>query len=212
MRVTLPKMETRYHSSLSKLTTPMAKVALNSSLRSLSGAIDNWVFRQVNDRTVISRQHKGPAPQPSPAQLLQRQRFKRAQEYAVTVLSDPCQRRAYEAIGAERKRRPDKILESDFLTPPVVDLIELSGYKGRAGNLIRVLASDDVEVVSVKVALRDAQGTVVEEGPAAKIHGVWVYSVTTHAPEPASLAIEATAMDRPGNTTARTARPGQPSN
>jgi hypothetical protein len=177
----------------------MAKVAFNSSLRGLSGAIDNWVFRQVNDQTVISPRHKGPARAPSPAQIAQRDRFRRAQEYARKILADPCHRRVYDALAAGAKRRAAKLLESDFLTPPVVEAIELYGYSGRPGDVIRVIATDDVEVVSVNVALRDAD-EILEEGPAARVHGVWVYPATTAAPVDRPLTIEAVATDRPGNS------------
>ena len=126
--------------------------------------------------------------------------------YAKRVLADPLQRELYQQLGAARKQPPNALLISNFLHPPTVDRIELVGYRGQPGDPIKVLATDDIEVVSVTVAIRAAGGAPVETGPATKVHGVWVYTATTRAPEGRSLVIEATATDRPGNKATQTAR------
>lgn len=99
--------------------------------------------RQDRHLNPVSGARRG---RPPPAQVAQRERFRLAQEYARNVLAEPCQRRVYAALAERVKRHPAKLLESDFLTPPVVELIELSGYVGRTGGTIRVIATDDIAV------------------------------------------------------------------
>src|SRR5581483_8258437 len=96
--------------------------------------------------------------------------------------------------------RADKLVAADFLNPPVVEEIDASEYEGQPGGLIRVIATDDVEVVSVGVAIRTASGVLVEDGSATKLHGVWRYVATGAAPAGAPLVITATAKDRPGHS------------
>jgi hypothetical protein len=179
----------------------MAKVDLNPSFHSVSGALGAFVYRKVRGQTIMTARPKrdGKKRKPSAAQIAQRKRFAAAGDYVRKVLADPWQRRVYEALGRERNRRADKLVASDFLTPPVVDEIELSGYRGRAGDLIRVLATDDIEVVSVQVTIDTAKGARVEAGPATKVHGVWRYTTTAAAPAGEPLVITATAKDRPGH-------------
>jgi len=88
---------------------------------------------------------------------------------------------------------------SDYLTPPEVRRIDLSGYRGQPGDFVRVIAVDDVEVVSVGVSIQSANGTVLEQGAARKIHGVWRYTATQAMPVDETMNITATAVDRPGN-------------
>lgn len=61
----------------------------------------------------------------------------------------------------------------DFLKPPVVEAVNLTGCLGRVGDLTRVNASDDFEVVAVAVMIRDAADAVLEQGPAALVAGLW---------------------------------------
>jgi hypothetical protein len=180
----------------------MAKVTLHPAIQRLSGATGGLVFRHINDKTVASRRAAPGSNTPSPAQSAQRERFRQAAAYARNVLADTCQKRVYAALARERGRRVDKLVESDFLTPPWIEAIEPADYRGRAGAAIRVLAFDDVEVVAVSVAILTAEDRLLEEGAAEKVHGVWVYRTTTDAPAGAALTVTATARDRPGNRSA----------
>ena len=78
----------------------MAKVTLNAALAGLSGTSGNLVFRRVGDQTIAARRPEAGAKAPSPSQLAQRERFRRAGEYAQQVLADPWQRKAYERLAA----------------------------------------------------------------------------------------------------------------
>jgi hypothetical protein len=66
-------------------------------------------------------------------------------------------------------------------------------------------ASDDFEVVQVKVALRDAEGGTVFAGEASLKQTQWYFNVPPAPAGAKSVAqIEVTAFDRPGNATTRT--------
>ena len=177
----------------------MAKVTLNPVVGGISGKSGGFVYRQVDGETIVSQKADAKSRRPTAAQKSQRERFSGAMAYAKRVLSDPCQLEAYQALGRQLNRRADKLVTSDFLTPPVVDRIDVSGYQGQAGGKIRVLATDDVEVVSVEVAIQAAGDVAVERGAATKVHGVWCYTATKSAPTGLALTITATAKDRPGN-------------
>lgn len=177
----------------------MAKVSLNAITSRMTGKVGDLVFRTYGGQTFAQLMPKVKKRKPSSAQKKRQLLFRNAQAYAAKILADPLQRKLYQELGLARKQPPNALLISNFLTPPTVDQIEASGYKGRPGNTIKVLASDDIEVVSVKVAIRDHVGALLEEGSAQKDHGVWFYTVTTTVPQGQAVTIEATATDRPGH-------------
>jgi hypothetical protein len=181
------------------------KATLHPTIKAASGLLDDLVYRQVGDQVVIQGRARRLPGAPTAGQLASRERFSAAVVYAQIVLEDPLQREAYTALGKQRKRRPDKLLTSDFLTPPAVDRIDLKAYRGRVGDVIGILATDDIEVVSVHVELQTATGEILEQGAAQCLHGVWRYTATTAAPIGAAVKVIATAQDRPGNRATGTA-------
>ena len=55
-------------------------------------------------------------------------------------------------------------------------------------------------MTKVSVAITNSDGTVLEQGEALPVDGLWwSYTSTTVVAEPASARIVATAEDRPGN-------------
>ena len=177
----------------------MAKAKLNGALDSLTGKVDGWVYRRMRGQTVVASAPEPTRNPPSKALRKVRLRFAAAQEYAKAVLKDPCQREAYDHLAKALNRRADKIIAGDFLNPPVVHRIDLTQYRGRPGDSIAVIATDDVEVVSVEVVLTTAAGTVLERGPAAKTHGVWRYTASIAIPPGEHVTITAVARDRPAH-------------
>lgn len=175
----------------------MAKVELNSSLSQLHGKVDQWVYRERDGKTQVFPYQKQ-EDSPTPAQSGNRQRFRAAHAYAKSVLADPLKSIRYRKLAAERGCPPNAILVGNFLTPPVVEHVDLSAYHGVAGDMIRVLAADAIEVVSVTVAVRDADAALLETGPATKDHDLWAYRCTTSPADPASTLIEITAQNRAG--------------
>jgi hypothetical protein len=174
----------------------MAKVKLNETLGSLKGKIDGWVYRQQHGQTIVTRYRAPRATKQSAAQKQTRVRFQAAQAYAAEVLADPLQRLVYQKLGADRKRPPNALLVSNFLTPPVIEKIEASTYEGRAGGIIKIVAFDPIEVTAVTVAIRGSDGAQIESGDAEHEHGVWSYRTTANALAATTLQIEVTARNR----------------
>jgi hypothetical protein len=177
----------------------MAKTNLNSALKGISGGIDNWVYRSVGGRMVISRRPTGSRPA-TPGQLAVRERFRLATEYAKATAADPVLRALHEPIAKEKGVALFVLLMTDFLRPPIVNNVDLAGYQGRVGDLIRIRASDYAAVTAVSVAIRAEDLTVLEEGAAVLQFGTWVYTATTAQAPGVPVTITATAVDRPGNT------------
>lgn len=197
--------EPKYHAtdnfSFPDTNTPaMAKVDPASLLNHTTGRIGDLVVRQRGQQTLVQLRSRQPDQQnPSADQGVQRDRFKQAAQYAAKMLADPLVQEHYRQLGTQRRTPPNALLISNFLTPPSVDKVDTSAYHGRAGDLVRVLATDDIEVVSVSVTIRNAAGETIESGAAQKDHGVWSYTATLTVPGRQGLVIEAVARDRPAN-------------
>ncbi len=176
----------------------MADSQLNSALHSISGAIDQWVYRQFRGRTIISRRPDA-IRDPTAGQLAVRERFRLAAKYATETAGNPVLVAQYEAIASKRKVPVREVMMTDYLRPPVVESVSLADFHGEVGHPIVVSATDDVGVMSVSIAIRDADQTVLEEGPATLLGGAWVYAATVAHPTDTPVTITATAVDRPGN-------------
>lgn len=183
----------------------MAKVRLNPVVQQVRGRVGDLVFRRHRNQTVVGQKADLAGREPTPSQAAQRERFRTAVRYGQTVLADPAKKDLYQAEAQSRKLGILALCVADFLNPPQIDQIDLSAYTGQAGQVIRVIATDDVEVVGVQVRITDANGALVEEGQAvSQGGGSWIYTTTAQAPAGQAINVTATATDRPGNQTART--------
>jgi hypothetical protein len=75
-------------------------------------------------------------------------------------------------------------VSADVIHPPEIHSIDISKYTGRAGELIRITAGDDVYVASVGVLIVTDDGILVESGSAIlsdKNPYVWTYRTTKTA-------------------------------
>ena len=183
----------------------MAKVKLNPVMEKMSGRIGDLVFRRYEGEVVVARKADTSGRIPSANQLSQQERFRLAAVYAKAVLGDATQRVLYETAAKEKRKPAFALAVGDFLKAPTVDAIDLSAYTGPAGDKIIIRASDDIEVVSVTVAIRISEGGVLEQGAAVFEQGSWRYTAqTTQDLGSGLLAIDVTAVDRPGNKTVKT--------
>ena len=182
----------------------MATVTLNPILESLSGKIGDLVCRQHGDGVVVARMPAGERHW-TPEQLAHQNRFRLAAVYGRTALADAATKALYEAKARERGGPVFALTIADFFHEPAVDEIDLSAYTGQAGEKISIRAHDDFELVGVAVAIRKADGTVLEQGPAvARNDSVWGYTASTTLPPGQTVSIEVTATDRPGHKTVKT--------
>ncbi|RYU82147.1 hypothetical protein [Hymenobacter persicinus] len=181
----------------------MAKVRNNLLLQGLSGTLGKQLtFRQVGNDTIVSMAPAKSEKPRSPRQLARQALFAEANCYARAQAANP----ATQARFAGRPHKPHgglhTMLVADFLCPPTVQALDLTGYSGEPGQLLYVTATDNYGVAGVHVSLTDATGRAVEEGPAAPGPDVtqWCYCTTTRVPVLSGLRITATATDYPGHT------------
>jgi hypothetical protein len=181
----------------------MAIAIFPAGFGSISGRIGNLVFRKHGDRTIVSHVPVQRHRELTDAQLAHRRRFREANVYSRSALANPAVRAFYADLAGKRSSNPHAVAVGDFLRPPVIHDIALSLYQGHPEDEIIVHATDDSEVVSVTVTIKDVVGKVVERGPARERCEAWVYDATVRAPIGQPLTIEVTAMDRPGNAVTR---------
>jgi hypothetical protein len=182
----------------------MAKVKLSSVLTRVRGKMGDVVFRKYNDEVVMARVPDLSGVTPTDKQVAHRQRFKLASLYGKTVLADPQKKAVYEATAKAKGVPVFALTVADFLNAPAVDEIDLSAYTGKAGETIRITASDDFEVTGVAVAIHDTNGAVLEQGAATAVDGAWNYLTTTSLPTGHQVSIEVSVTDRPGHKGSRT--------
>ena len=176
------------------------KIELNHMFRRIHGLMDDVVYRRSRNG-IISGIKPAQTDRPlTAAQLRVQDRFTEAASYATAVLADPVLAAPYLAAARAENDRPVRtIIMADYLNPPVVREIDLARYSGRVGDPILIKASDDFELVTVKVRIKNAAGNIVEEGLATKGATRWIYSGRVIVPTDQNLLIEAEAADRAGN-------------
>ena len=106
--------------------------------------------------------------------------------------------------AAQREGRQGfHLAKADFRLPPRIGDVDLSGYGGNAGDLIRVVATDDFEVKEVLVVLWRLSGELIEQGAAVLEQGTWSYRTQTEVPAGETVTVETIAVDYPGHTASK---------
>lgn len=180
----------------------MAKVSYNPVVKRIQGQIGDLVFKRLQDRNLVARKPDLAGREPTPGQAAHRDRFRQATRYAKSVWTDPVRKAAYQALTPSRKLHVFQLCVADYLNPPEIHATDLSAYTGGVNQPIRIVARDDVEVVSVRVRITGPGETLIEEGEAVRqAEDAWVYTTTAMAPAGQVLTVTVTATDRPGNQT-----------
>jgi hypothetical protein len=184
----------------------MAKVKLNPTFERIQGKIGDLVYRRYEGEEVVGRMPDRTGIVPTANQLAQMEKFRLAALYGKAVLADPDTRTIYEDAAKGKGVPLFALTVGDFLNAPAVDEIDLSAYTGKADEVIKVRASDDVEVKGVSVTIRAQGGAVLEEGPAVWSPNIasWTYTTTTNLVQGNPVTIEVSATDRPGHKTTKT--------
>jgi hypothetical protein len=178
--------------------------AVFNPLVELRGKIGNLSIAKYGDKYRVRRL---PTREDRPATAAQepvRLRFAAATRYARSVLSQPELKAIYARAAQLTGRRAYDLAKADFLNSPKVVDIDLSGYIGQPSGVIRVIAEDDFEVISVRVRILEMDGSVIEEGQATPTRSgggmkssEWSYLSTESVPQGEAVVIELTAADRP---------------
>lgn len=184
----------------------MAKVKNNIVMHGLSGMLGKQVVvrRQKNGEYVLSAAPHHTEHEPTDVEKAHRERFRQAILYAKGAKDTP----EYQQVAGSRNQSTFNVAVADFMHPPEIQDVDLSAYKGAAGEAISITAVDDVMVKRVGVLIATDDGTFVEKGPAVRSSSnpnQWLYTTTAAAPT-SSLTIVVDAADLAGQVVEQTKR------
>lgn len=181
----------------------MAESKNNIVTHGLSGKVgDLLVFSQRNGKTIVSKAPKERTGELSDKQEVQKLKFQRAVLYAKAVMNNPDKKQMYETMSDDSKGiSAYNVAVADLLNAPKIQEINLSAYTGNPGDTIRIIATDDFEVLLVTVKIENADGSLVEEGNAVSNGAEWIYTATVLNSDLSGDKITITASDRPVNMT-----------
>jgi hypothetical protein len=181
----------------------MANVKLNALVDGVSGKVGkNIVLRQRGGRTLL-----GTKPEASlivsDKQKAQRQQFAQASRFAKGILlNDEAKKEYAELAKTDEFLTPYSAAVADFLNNPEITLVDITGYTGKAGDKIIARTGDDFKIISMKVSLQQADGSVIESGDAVS-NGAsrleWGYTAIQNVAALTGLKVVITAQDRPGH-------------
>lgn len=178
----------------------MAHVTLNPILEGLRGKVGDLVFKRYGNGTIISRTPTMTG-EPTEAQLASQARFSEAAMFGKMIMADPDSKEFYEDVAREKGMPLFALTVADFYNAPSVNEVDLSHYTGAVGDVIDVVAFDDVDVAGVAVSISQDDGTPIEDGAATMVSpGRWQYTATAAVPTGTTVRIAVTAEDRPGGT------------
>jgi hypothetical protein len=185
----------------------MAKVRKNFLIRGLDGVLGGqFLVRtgKISGRTNVSaKMDCVTRREDSPAQEAHKQAFQEASAYADANRENPIY--IAKAKGKkDKKRQPYNVAMADWFHPPQVLEIDLEGWRGAIGEVIRVLAADDVRVAQVRIEISDETGAVQETGQAALTLSQW-WEYPLQAAHSGNLTVTVFASDMPGHVTQESA-------
>ena len=169
----------------------MSKVRSNVLVRGVSGKLGNQVvFRILRDgSTVMCLPPDFSNRKLSKDQKEHHERFREAAAYAkVAAQRQPI----YAELAAGTLKNAYNIALSDWFHSPKIHRVELEG------GAVRVHASDNVRVASVKVVVLNEEGLVLEKGEAIPVDELW-WSYAPHTPLEGKPKVEVEARDLAGN-------------
>jgi selenophosphate synthetase-related protein len=175
----------------------MAKIRKNIIIQGFSGTLgDQLIIKQDKaGRTILA---VPPTVDPnrtySEAQQAQHQKFRDAATYAKGAKD------AEEYVDKAKgtPQTPSNVAMADWFHAPEIKEIDVTAWHGTAGQMIRILAVDDVKVTQVTVVITDGAGTVLEQGAAVQAEGAW-WNYTTTVTDPNASRIVVSARDLPGH-------------
>jgi hypothetical protein len=187
----------------------MSDVELNETINGYRGSIGKLVFKKYKGRTIVCRKGVSNKP-PTEGQLAQRAEFTEASSFADSVEADPALLAFYEPIADQRELTVRAVAMGDYLKKPTIKPLNLSNYKGRIGDVIKIRATDDIGLADLNVEIVAQDGTHIESGKAVEQgvrSGKWIYTATAQVNIGTDVFIEAKGVDHAGNETQITENP-----
>lgn len=182
----------------------MANITPNPAAGQLSGTVGDLVFVRQKNGKVIVRHRPERKTDKKPGEIANQQGFVRAVAYAKAVWNGAPELQAkYKTAARQQGRQGFHLAKSDFRLPPKIGDVDLSGFLGNPGDVIRVVATDDFAVKDVLLVLRRLSGELIEQGAAVLEEGTWSYRAQTQMPAGETITMEAIAVDYPGHTASK---------
>lgn len=150
----------------------MARVHQNIVMQGAKGTLGNQLIfkKDKAGRTIISVMPTFDEDRAfSLAQQVQQQAFREAAAYAKDQTENPI----YLAKAEGTPLNAYNVAVADWFNRPQILEVDLSGWMGAAGELIRMRAQDDVLVEGVTVTISDGDGVVLESGQASEGGALW---------------------------------------
>lgn len=163
-------------------------------------------FRARKGRTVVAVKRGPNTKPPTEAQQEANKRFVMASLFAQGAIKDPTIKALYEK-AAKGGQTAYNLAVKDAMSPPVIAMVHIRGYKGAVGDIITIKVRDVLTPKLVTVVIFSQTGSVLEQGDAvikANDSRFWVYTVTTANAALSGTRVVVTAIDLPGNTTEQT--------
>jgi hypothetical protein len=186
----------------------MAKRIDNPLIPEVVGRVGKLVYYRRKGKPCVRRTPNRTA-EFTDAEKKNQSKFGRASHFASAVLTDPTQKTRYERAAAGTDGSAQNLAVSDFMHDPVITEVDLSGFTGQAGEVIKIRAEEDVlGAAAVRVSIANRAKTILEQGNALveKTGFWWSYSAQkTSAPDQA-IWITVTASDQAGNKVVKTVR------
>lgn len=181
----------------------MAESKNNIITHGLSGKVgDLIVFSQRNGKTFVSKAPRKKTKEDTENQKEHKRKFQKATLYAKSVINDPVQKELYAAASDTSKGMSTyNVAVADLLNAPDIETLDLSGYTGKIGDVIKIIVLDDFAVKAVTVKIENADGSLVEEGSAVDSGFEWVYTATVNNKDLSGDKITIKATDNPANVT-----------
>ncbi len=101
----------------------------------------------------------------SKAQKENRERFRRAMNWARETLDDPV-KRAYYSRKSDATHTPWNLAVADYLKNLRVKPPDLSHYRGKEGDIIGITPYRPLKVTAIAVTIFNEGGALVDQGPA----------------------------------------------
>jgi hypothetical protein len=179
----------------------------NEITKNYHGMMGGIVFRCRGNMSIMSKRPDCSKVVKTKAQKDNMKRFAAAVIYAKGVLKDPELREKYENIRKENQSIWNAAI-SNFLSKPKVEEIDVEGYKGLKGNVIKISAWDKYKVVAVIVTILNFIGHVIESGHAVArpLSGnmEWDYKTTVGNPSYKGSRVVVRVVDLVGNVVQET--------
>ena len=179
----------------------MAYVDQNDIIVGLRGKFGKqFIFRRFGDRTIAVRR-TNPVQPNTEKQLRHRERFRLAARYARNSFLLPDLKAHYEAVArVKRNTTPFAVAVGDYLAPGTITKIITNDYHGNSGDRIFIVVNDVFKVKSMRIAITDATGSIIETGNATRHDGAstFEYLGTTTIPGFAGMSLKVEVTDWPG--------------